>query len=73
MSSRLGSGLWRGGRFVLPEHDEALRRQHQEDRRKPRPNVDDQEIEQIERAIEPKLSVNTGALLSTWSGLKSKI
>lgn len=50
MSSRLGAGLWES-KFILPEHKESLRRARQEERRKQRPILDAQEIEQIERAI----------------------
>ncbi|WP_270619778.1 YolD-like family protein [Paenibacillus macerans] len=50
MSSRLGDGLW-STKFILPEHDEALKRERKEGTRKQHPVLDDQEVEQIERAI----------------------
>ncbi|MMZ62241.1 YolD-like protein [compost metagenome] len=50
MSSRLGDGLWET-KFILPEHREAIKVHLMEDRRKDRPMLDDQELEQIQQRL----------------------
>lgn len=47
-----GSNLmWESSRFMLPQHIEAALKQAKESIRKPKPRLDDQELEIIERAI----------------------
>jgi hypothetical protein len=46
-----GNGLWESSRMMLPEHKETIIRQQREENRKVRPELDAQEIEQIERII----------------------
>ncbi|MNW42247.1 YolD-like protein [compost metagenome] len=54
MSSRLGDGLWEA-KFILPEHMEAMKVKARERKRKTRPMLDDQEQEQILRALSESL------------------
>ncbi|GIP08221.1 hypothetical protein J1TS5_03910 [Paenibacillus macerans] len=65
MSSRLGDGLW-STKFILQEHREAKVRQELEERRKLRPNLDDQEIEQIERAIAEAFREHRRITIRVW-------
>ncbi|NEZ40244.1 YolD-like family protein [Paenibacillus alvei] len=45
MASRLDSGLWQG--FIIPEHRKALWDLQNEQQRRERPVLDEQELEQI--------------------------
>lgn len=46
-----GNLLWEGSRMILPEHREALREHRRDSFRQTRPVLDDQQREQIDRAI----------------------
>lgn len=51
---------------MLPEHKERMRREQKEERRKMRPILDAQEIEQIERAISESLRARKILTISIW-------
>ncbi|MGP0583724.1 YolD-like family protein [Paenibacillus timonensis] len=65
MKSRLGAGLWES-KFVLPQHKEELRRVSREERRKPRRELDIQEVELIERAIAEAFRERLRITLRIW-------
>ncbi|MDU4696375.1 MAG: YolD-like family protein [Paenibacillus sp.] len=65
MKSRLGAGLWES-KFILPEHRETLRRMDQKERRKQRPILDAQEIEQIEGVIAEAFREHRAVTLRLW-------
>ncbi|MBG9734541.1 YolD-like family protein [Paenibacillus alvei] len=49
MASKLGDGLWNG--FFIPEHKNALRELQNDQKRRIRPTLDEQEWEQIEALL----------------------
>lgn len=65
MKSRLGAGLWES-KFILSEHKEILRKASQEERRRGRPELDAQEIEQIERVISEAFRERRAVTLRLW-------
>ncbi|URJ36637.1 YolD-like family protein [Paenibacillus polymyxa] len=46
-----GNGLWESSRIILPEHKEGYLRLMKEQQRRNKPELDDQEIRLIERAL----------------------
>ncbi|MGW8959205.1 YolD-like family protein [Paenibacillus sp. NPDC055715] len=46
-----GNGIWESSRMILPEHRDAYLRLMKEQGRRGKPTLDDQEMQQIERAI----------------------
>lgn len=71
MKSRLGAGLWES-KFILPEHKETLRRVSREERRKQRPELDAQEIEQIERVIAEAFREHRPVTLRIWGEFEDR-
>ncbi|MGG4196092.1 YolD-like family protein [Paenibacillus jamilae] len=53
MALRLGDGLWNG--FFIPEHKKALRELQNEQKRRRRPTLDEQECEQIEALLQQSM------------------
>ncbi|MBY0024580.1 YolD-like family protein [Paenibacillus polymyxa] len=52
MSKKLeGNGLWESSRIILPEHKEGYLRLMREKQRRNKPELDDQEMRLIERAL----------------------
>ncbi|WP_128102772.1 YolD-like family protein [Paenibacillus sp. DCT19] len=52
MASKLGdNGIYEGSRIILPEHREAYLAQMEEQKRRGKPELDDQEVQQIERLL----------------------
>ncbi|MDN8590913.1 YolD-like family protein [Paenibacillus sp. 11B] len=52
MSKKLsGNGVYEGSRFIMPEHLEAMLQQEREQRRKGKPILDEQAIEEIVRTL----------------------
>lgn len=52
MASKLvGNGMFEASRLILPEHREAILAQEREQKRRGKPFIDEQQMEEIERAI----------------------
>ncbi|MFK0524724.1 YolD-like family protein [Paenibacillus illinoisensis] len=52
MASKLaGNGLYEGSRLILPEHREAYLAEMEKQKRRGQPELDDQEVQEIERKI----------------------
>lgn len=52
MSKKLsGNGVYEGSRFIMPEHLEGMLQQEREQRRRGKPVLDEQAIEEIVRAL----------------------
>lgn len=47
-----GNGLWESSRIILPEHKNAMLHDQQEEMRRERPIVDEQELEVIGRQLQ---------------------
>lgn len=52
-----GNGLWETSRMMLPEHKQALNMQRRELDRRSRIELDDQELEQVGRALTESLEL----------------
>lgn len=50
MADLLNGGIWDRS-FILPEHKEAMERQDRENKRKTKPALDAQELEQIQQVL----------------------
>jgi hypothetical protein len=61
-----GNGLWESSRMMLPEHKETIIRKRIEEGRKHRPELDAQEIEQIERVIAEAFRERRAVTLRIW-------
>lgn len=46
-----GNGLWEGSRMMLPEHKTRIIREERETLRRVKPILDEQKLEEIERAL----------------------
>lgn len=51
MSKLDGNGRWEGNRIILPEHRARLQEQHRQLQRRDRPQLDEQELEQIQQRL----------------------
>ncbi|MDO7908407.1 YolD-like family protein [Paenibacillus sp. JX-17] len=46
-----GNGFWESSRYVLPEHRDAMQEREQEQLRRGRPVIDEQQLQEIEVAL----------------------
>lgn len=68
MASKLGDGLWNG--FFIPEHKKALRELQNEQRRRIRPTLDEQELEQIEALLQQAMLDRSNVTLDMYDPFK---
>ena len=56
MASKLsGNGVWEGSRMMIPEHVQGYNEQMRNEQRRPRIELDEQELEQISRALQQSM------------------
>lgn len=68
MSEQLNRGnlLWEGSRFMLPEHRAALERHNKEKAKVPKPELDEQQLQQFERIIRTAKAEETYLTFTYW-------
>lgn len=68
MSKKLsGNGVYEGSRFIMPEHLEGMLQQEREQRRRGKPVLDEQAIEEIVRALAESFHEKTKVELVVFS------
>lgn len=56
MASKLsGNGVWEGSRMMIPEHVQGYNEMMRNEQRRPRIELDEQELEQISRALQQSM------------------
>jgi len=58
--------MWEGSRIMLPEHIAALRHRKEEQKKLPKPELDEQELQEIGIVIMESLNYEINVLITYW-------
>ncbi|MEC0233619.1 YolD-like family protein [Paenibacillus kribbensis] len=61
-----GNGFWESSRIIIPEHREGILRLMKEEQRRSKPELDDQEMNLIERALIDSYNRRTEVTISVF-------